>query len=141
MISKRELAIKYLWTFLGTFYSWGGEGPGGMDCSGLVSEIMQGVGIIGRSERLTAQMFWDRFQMKQVKEPCAGCLVFWHSADNPDKIIHIEMCIDEVHAIGSSGGGSKTITKEDAIRQNAFVKIRPIYSRPNIKGFIDIFTS
>ena len=139
MINKKELALKYLWHYLGTFYSWGGDDPSSFDCSGLISEIAQAVGIIGRGERLTAQMFWDRFLLKRVPEPYASCLVFWHSADNPDRIIHIEMCIDELHAIGASGGGSKTITKEDAIRMNAFVKIRPWQSRKNVKGFIDPF--
>jgi len=41
--------------------------------------------------------------------------------------------------IEAGGGGSKTITKADAIRDNAFIKIRPIYSRKFLWGFVDPF--
>ena len=41
--------------------------------------------------------------------------------------------------IGASGGGSKTITVQDAIRHNAFIKPRPWRSRKYVKGFVDPF--
>lgn len=137
----REKAIKYLWAFVQTWYSWGGDDPSGIDCSGLICEILQALGLIPRSgpgSDLTAQGIWDKFRDKIVEKPYEGCLVFYYGSD-PNIAIHIEMCIDDESSIGASGGGSKTITKEDAIRDNAFVKMRPIRSRDNIKGFIDLF--
>jgi len=136
----RFLALRYAWGFVGTYYSWGGNNPmGGFDCSGLISEILQAFGMIGRSERLTAQGIRDRFLDCKVDVPHKGCLVFYHAADNPDRIIHIEFCIDDTLAIGASGGGSATKTKEDAIKHGAFIKIRPMRTRTNLWGFVDPF--
>ena len=41
-------------------------------------------------------------------------------------MIHVEMMVDDLHVVGASGGGSKTKTIADAIKQNAFVKMRPV---------------
>lgn len=43
--------------------------------------------------------------------------------------------INEDLAIGASGGGSRTRTRQDAIKHNAFIKIRPVDSRKYIAGF------
>jgi hypothetical protein len=43
-------------------------------------------------------------------------------------------------AIGASGGGSATITEADAMRHNAFIKIRPAISRPGIDGYRNPFS-
>jgi cell wall-associated NlpC family hydrolase len=37
----RIVALEYAWTFLGTWYSWGGDDPSGIDCSGFTGEVMQ----------------------------------------------------------------------------------------------------
>jgi hypothetical protein len=39
------------------------------------------------------------------------------------------MLISARHTIGASGGGSATTTLEEAIRSNAFVKVRPLAQR------------
>ena len=52
-----------------------------------------------------------------------GCLVFY--AKN-NKVNHVEYVWKRGLTIGASGGGSTTLTKQDAIRQNAYVKIRPM---------------
>jgi hypothetical protein len=44
--------------------------------------------------------------------------------------VHVEIAVNKHLAIGASGGGSKTLTEADAIRHNAFIKMRPIDSRP-----------
>jgi len=137
-VELRSLCTRYAWTFLGRFYKWGGDDPSGFDCSGLVCELLQAVGKIGRKEDLTAAALWQRFMTSEVKQPYEGCLVFY-AAKQGGPIIHIEYCIDEFHAIGASGGGSATITEQDAINQNAYIKIRTIRSRPFIVGFVDPF--
>jgi len=50
----------------------------------------------------------------------------------------VEVAINKYQTIGASGGGSKTRMVQDAIRQNAFIKRRPIPSVPNLV-FIDPF--
>jgi hypothetical protein len=52
-------------------------------------------------------------------------------------VVHVEICLSEELSIGASGGGSKTKTIKDAIKQNAFIKIRPIHSRKNVWGYVN----
>lgn len=134
--TERELALDYAWRYLGTFYSWGGDDPSGFDCSGFVVEILKAIGLLPRGGDWTAAGLFGLFQNKAVSEPQAGCLVFWHSND---KIIHVEMCVDSERSLGASGGGRGTVTREDAIKHNAFIKMRPYKTRKNVYGFVDPF--
>lgn len=134
-MSKCEIALKIAWSYRGLWYKWGGDDPSGFDCSGLIVEILKSVGIIKRQTDYTASGLWNKFQHHVILTPKAGALVFWKTAYGT--INHVEICIDGEHAIGASGGGSKTLTEADAIRQNAFIKIRPIVGRERIvAGYI-----
>lgn len=121
---RRSLALTYAWKWVGTFYSWGGDDPAGFDCSGFVCEVLQSVGVLGRKTDFTAEGLRQLFAGKARATPVAGCLLF-----RGDPAVHVELVVatlgDVPLTIGASGGGSKTITKEDAIRDNAFVKLRP----------------
>jgi len=135
----RMLAIDYAWSFLGKWYLWGGDDPmSGFDCSGLVMEVLQAVGLVDRGSDMTAAGLWHHFQEQRVEKPYEGCLVFYRSLTR-EKIVHIELCLDEDFAIGASGGGSWVKTIEDAKKSNAFIKIRRIDSRKGIVGYVDPF--
>lgn len=136
-MTKKELAIQYAFCFIGKWYKWGGSNPDGFDCSGLCIEVAQAVGIFPRHFDGTAQSIYQELRFKQVTEPHAGCFVFYGKSIN--EITHIEFCIDDQHSIGASGGGSKTLTEANAIRDNAFIKIRPIRSRKDVAVFVDPF--
>jgi len=130
---ERDLAIKIAFHYLGTPYIWGGDDSSGFDCSGFCIEILKSVGMLPRKGDWTAAMLaelWPR------SRGAVGDLVFW---GNSGRVIHVEMCIGNGLAIGASGGGSKTTSLAAAIRQNAFVKIRPINSRDGIWGYVDPF--
>lgn len=121
----RDVAVRYLWTLLGLPYAWSGDDSvGGYDCSGLVMEILKAVGLENHKTDKTADQLWLKYSLTKVDFGCAGCLVFWFNADG--RAIHVEMMANDLHVIGASGGGSKTLTREDAIRHNAYVKLRPI---------------
>lgn len=139
-MDNKQIAINIAWKFLGTPYIWGGDDAmGGFDCSGFVIEVLKSVGVLPRRGDWTAQGLWDRLQPDfQVEKPDEGCLVFWENLAKV-RIIHVELCLNNEVSIGASGGGSKTLTLEDAIKQNAFVKVRPFRSRSNIRGFVDPF--
>ena len=124
-MNKRDLAIKYAWSYLGRWYKWGGDDPSGFDCSGLVIELLKAVGILPRGGfDTTAAGLFQRFKRRERIIPDAGYLAFWKS---PKGLIeHVEFCIDNRHTIGASGGCKKTETIADAIKHNAFIKIRPI---------------
>lgn len=132
------IAKKVAWQFLGLPYRWGGDDPmQGFDCSGFVIEVLKSVGILPRIGDWTAHGLWEMFGGKQVREPYEGCLVFWVRRNG--RVIHVEFCINHEFSIGASGGGGATITIEDAIQRNAYIKIRPFVTRPQIKGFLDPF--
>ena len=133
----RNLVVKQAWNFLGLPYKWGGDDPlAGFDCSGFIIELLKSVGVLPRKGDWTAHLLWDKFQPYYTGTGAIqhGDLVFWRSAGG-GKIIHVELLLNSVVAIGAGGGGSATKTVGDAIKQNAYIKIRPFASREKIAGF------
>jgi len=132
----KDLAVKIAWKLYGLQYTWGGDDPmAGFDCSGLCIDILKSVGILPRDGDWTANSLHELFKNKP-DHPSAGCLVFW---GNKRRMTHVEFCIDELHTIGASGGGNRNLTQEDAIRTNAYVKVRPIIGRIEYKAIVNPF--
>lgn len=129
----RTSGLAYIMRFIGKWYKWAGDDPSGFDCSGLSVEFLKSAGIIDRQSDYTAHMLFGYFQDCQVKAPYAGCLSL--HLNNQGHATHVEICINRFQTVGASGGNSKTLTAEDAIRDNAFIKVRPI--RGNM--FVDPF--
>jgi len=144
-MEDRELALKVAWGFLGIPYRWGGNDPmAGFDCSGFIVEVLKSTGHLPRGVDLTANGLYQKFYLngKQIADPYGGCLVFWG-----DKVCgimtqayHVEMCVDCFRSIGASGGGGSTVTVQDAIEADAYIKVRPFSSRASICGFADPFS-
>jgi len=132
---KRQLVLKIAFSYLGTPYTWGGDDFSAFDCSGLIIECLKSVGSLPRKGDWTAAALYHRFPIQPANGK-AGDLVFWANQKG-GKIIHVEICINSELAIGASGGGSRTRTRQDAIKHNAFIKIRPIDSRKHIAGFVN----
>lgn len=134
-MDTRDIADLIALKFLGRPYIWGGDDPmQGFDCSGFVIEILKSVGLLPRQGDWTAHNLWERFKLSRVNDPHRGCLVFYGT---PEKVTHVEYCLDSIHSIGASGGGSKTTSEAAAIQQNAYIKIRPVLSRSGIVGYVD----
>ena len=132
-MTKRDIAIDTLKRQLGLPYKWGGNDPmAGFDCSGLIVEVLQSAGILKSGSDYTADMLSKKFEETDVLAP--GNLVFW-DWNNDGRIDHVQMIafIDEdgeIFTVGASGGGPNTNSEQDAIVQNAYVKLRPL-----IKGY------
>jgi len=132
-------ATRYAFCFVGNWYKWGGSNPNGFDCSGFVCEILTAVGKLPRKTDLTAQGLFDRYKNNEVSEAREGCLVLYANESAPDRIVHVEYCINGLFSIGASGGGSQTLTTADAVKNNAFIKVRPIGVAGRVYKLVDPF--
>ena len=121
---------------MGLPYIWGGDDAiAGFDCSGFVQEPLTSVGVYDGIDRNAEGIYiYYRDLGKEVTVPKEGCLVFF--AKN-NKINHVEYVWKKGLTIGASGGGSRTLTREDAIKHNAYIKVRPI--RKDIFAIVDPF--
>ncbi len=122
--------ISYAMSFLGKPYIWGGEGPNGYDCSGLVQEILRSVGEDPKGDQ-TAQDLFNYFKTYADK-PSPGALVFYGKGIN--HITHIAFVIDHFRVVEAGGGDHTCINMETASRENAMVRIRPYNHRKDIVG-------
>jgi cell wall-associated NlpC family hydrolase len=122
--------INYAMQFVGTPYKWGGSTHDGIDCSGLVQELLMSVGMDPAGDQ-TAQVLYDYFKASPI-ERGPGALVFY--GKGPDSVSHVAMMIDEVRIIEAGGGGSQTLSRADAERDNAFVRVRPYNRRKDLVG-------
>lgn len=125
----REHFLKLAQDMWGIPYRWGGGDPSGFDCSGFVIECLQSVGLFPLKKDETADGLMLRFSHLVIPFPVSGALVF--SLNEKGHAVHVEICVDDRVKIGSSGGGSRTKTVNDAWRQRAYIKTRPLTKRKN----------
>lgn len=126
-----QILREYALSFVGIPYKWGASHPSdGYDCSGLVQELLRSCGIDPPGDQ-TAQALFNHFEKNStwnVRQ--IGSLAFFGAS--PSAISHVAMLLDPYRMIEAGGGGSKTLTAQDAIRDNAFVRIRLVTSRKDL---------
>lgn len=125
--------ISYAMSFLGTPYKWGGANRlEGLDCSGFVQEVLRSVGIDPPGDQ-TAQELYNKLEpQSRFGTYGAGCLAFY--GKSLKEITHVALMIDQYRIIEAAGGGSKTLTLEDAKRDGACVRIRLLKHRNDFVG-------
>jgi len=114
-VMPMQLLIQYAMSFIGLPYKWGGSNPmEGMDCSGLVQIILESVGMDPPGDQTAANLFSYFLANSKASKAKAGAIAFYGSSRS--NITHIAFCLDHFRVIEAGGGGSKTNTRDDAIR-------------------------
>lgn len=130
----RLILINYAASLLGLPYIWGGQSPlVGFDCSGLVIHLKMSEGEFPQRQDATSQGLYLYFKDKgyiNTGHPTFGCLAFYGKSVN--EITHVAYCLDDETIIEAAGGGSKTLTRKDAERDHAFVRLNPIKYRKDL---------
>ena len=121
-------------------YLWGGDdGIAGFDCSGLVIEPLKAVGILPKIGDWTAEDLAVYFKNRQTKKPKPGCLLFYNRSHRIGHVVIVWAVFgDRMLVIGASGGGRHIKTVEDAVKHNAYIKVRPVL--PGWVRMVDPFT-
>lgn len=125
-----NLIVQYAMRFVGTPYKWGGDDFDGWDCSGFVLEILAAFGFKHPDMTAAGLYIWcktSRFR----EEVRPGALAFFGKDGH---ITHIGLCINADLMIEAGGGGSSTTSRDAAVKDNAYVRIRPIRSRQDFVG-------
>lgn len=136
-ISEPELIWEYIKSLLNTPYSWGGDNPErGFDCSGFVIEILKAAGLRKNRYDNTAEGLRQELKSEgklTTTEPQFGDLVFYGRGS---RSTHVAFCLNNKLMVEAGGGGSKTITRDDAARHGGWIRIRPIHYRGDAQEII-----
>ena len=135
---NRRIFLKAVEGYYLKWYDWGGQGPDGVDCSGLVVEGLRATGHLGNKQDMSADMLWRTYKKDyQVEHPRDGSIVFWFNSDG--KAVHVAVAVGSYHCIGAHGGDADITDSAVAEKEGAFVKYRPINYRTGPFECIDLF--
>lgn len=128
--------VEYALCFIGRPYIWGGNGSGktagGFDCSGLVVECLQAIGVLASGSDATAQGLFrdlvDRgWTMVRPGNERPGDICFW--GKSAASITHVSIAIGSGQHIEAGGGGSSSKTEATS---TGMVRVRPLSSRADL---------
>ncbi len=135
--TNKGILYEYAMRMLGIPYRWGGDDLiDGLDCSGLVIELLQSQGILPHRYDNTSQgLYQDLIKGgARVATPDFGVLAFFGKQQG--MITHVSFCLSKTLMIEASGGDKTVVDKRTASDKNAYVKIRPIQVRSDAVAFL-----
>lgn len=131
----REL-VTYARSFLGKPYLWGGDGPTGYDCSGLIIRILRKYCLVGPFEDLSAQGLYDKLREEGVvvrpkgRAFPTGTILFY--GQSLLKIEHVALALDFYSVLEAGGGNHRTDSVEKANKLNACVREYSVHFRDDL---------
>lgn len=135
MFGTKESLYWYAMQFVGLQYKWGGDDSIlGYDCSGFVQELLMAVGMDPPGDQ-TSQALYNFFHVNGATEAWQfGALAFY--GRGLDRITHVGFLINNQILIEAAGGDSRTRTEQDAARDNAQIRIRPVKYRSDLRAVL-----
>lgn len=140
--AKRVRFVSLLRAQLGQPYLWGGEGPMGFDCSGLIIYCLHGCGCkINDRNAQDIYYLFNECEVESVTMP--GQLLFYGASKKA--ISHVMICLtvweDGMYVIaGARGGTSKTVSTVEAWNSGALVDVcRGDYWKNKMVAIVDPF--
>jgi cell wall-associated NlpC family hydrolase len=136
----QKIVMDYAFSFLGTPYRWGGDDPLlGIDCSGLVLEVLKAAGVYKGAFDTTAQGLYDDLTKNKsaalTNSPAPMALAFYGKSNKA--ITHVALCVCSTKVLEAGGGGHKVVDVASAAAANAFVRIRPIDHRIDLVAIVN----
>ena len=118
-------------------YEWGGTGWPGYDCSGLVQDFDEIIGIDPSGDQTAAELhnYWWNQIIKRKAENLQknvitfGTHLFFSSQYDRDHVTHVAIAVNKTIMFEAGGGNRHCKTPDDAEEQNARVRFRRIDSR------------
>lgn len=121
--NRAATAVNFALSALGTPYKWGGNGPGGFDCSGLTAAAYHAAGI--EIPRTSRAQFAALPHVPQAKGR-VGDLAFWaKDPKDPTTIYHVAMYIGGGMVVSAPQTGQVVQVKPLQLRNLLPVFVRP----------------
>ncbi len=130
-MNLKELYLHHLLSYLHTPYLWAGSTSlKGLDCSGFVQDSDRFLGIDPPGDQ-TADDLYKHYMMygKNSKVADLGFRLFF---GKPHRVIHIALGINDTIMIEAGGGDQVTTSLDQAIKQNARIRLSRIDSRKDL---------
>lgn len=137
---SRELFLISLMNYIRLPYIWGGSGPSGYDCSGLVEAALKSLGV-KFTERLNSQMLYNQYiesdeSISDITNADLGDLAFF--GEDAGSIKHVGLCLGYGMMIEAAHGDHTCTTAEIALARGASVMVNPISHRKDLVGIVKI---
>lgn len=134
--SNEKVLYDVIMSYLHINYMWGGNSPlTGMDCSGVVIDILKTIGELPNKFDATSNALFEHYSMNGLSnEKKLGSLCFY--GQHSGVIRHVGIMVNDEMILEAGGGTSKTKTLEDAIKHDARTRIRPYDYRKDLVEII-----
>jgi cell wall-associated NlpC family hydrolase len=125
--------------WVGTPYQWGGFSANGIDCSALVVKSFHNAGIYIQNMNSQQLFYWTKtIEGAYSCDPKSDCLLFY--GKDSDSITHVAIALNEALLIEAGGAGRNSLqmTREELLKNDARVRVRPINHRKDLIASIKV---